>query len=1195
MNSSWYALSFDFTASLAETMLTLVMLAYVARLTNKGRDTWLFIVYLGVLLVYYVVTTFNNLTAKSDLQATIDIGRRGYLLVIFLVHLWNVYQIGSNPFRRELPWAFSGFLMLFLLSLFIIPNGQLYSSWVAYPIGYVWVIGLLERKIRFVKQTEQDTWQRIRKLRLYKGFSLWAVLMLIVWINGNLGLWGREIGILLPVYVHNYVHHTLILSATTYATIIYLNYAEERTAFRAKVVGVVLCVLLILLGLMPIAFEPLLRQLPNADDYLQPVLLGVTILIPLTTLLAVWLLPLFFRVNLLRPLVQLQQGVQRVNQGDLSTVVPVEVNDEVGELTQQFNQMTQSLRQSRAKLVQYAETLEDKVAERTAELEAKNRELVIEAALERVRSRTMAMYKSTELAEVATLLYQQIQQLGGIPDRFSIGVFDEPNGVAEVWPTDQIGRQFQNAVYARLDERTTVSKMYDCWKSGQKSQVIDLQGEDLNEWIRYAREELGVPVNEHHFNGRRVHNLAYFSQGWLDIMSLEPISPELLSILERFAAVFGLTYTRFLDLQKAEAQARESQIEASLERVRAKAMAMRSSDDLNATISIFYSELSGLGLTPKRYGVGLIVNKAQRIAEILSISTTDRGEAFEVLELTCKDHPLLVEVFDHWLDQKEEYYPVLRGNEIKQYYEHIRPHVNMPDFPDDAVQYGYFVFFDDGGVFTWTHEPMQEEEKKLYRRFSAILNLTYRRYKELQLSEANERKAIRQASLDRVRAEIASMRTTNDLQRITPLVWQELTILKVPFIRCGVFIMDDEAEKVHTYLSTPDGQAIAAFDLPYHTPGITADVVAHWHQRQIFIDHWDETQFLAWGQSLASQGLIQSGDSYMSATPPKQLSLHFVPFLQGMLYVGNVAPLNPQEIGLVQALAEAFSTAYARYQDFTRLEEAKQQVETAFAELKTTQAQLIQKEKMASLGELTAGIAHEIQNPLNFVNNFAEVSVEMADELQESLQKGEVTNAADLSTELRENMGYIVENGKRAAGIVRSMLEHSRSSTGERRPTNLNELADEYLKLAYHGMRAQDPEFQVQLCTQFDDNLKPVTVAPQEIGRVLLNLYNNAFYAVRQKQQQQANGFEPQVTVSTHVEQGRVELRVKDNGMGIPDSIRGKVFQPFFTTKPTGQGTGLGLSLSYDIITKGHGGEMQVESREGEGTVFQVRLPVPYG
>jgi ligand-binding sensor domain-containing protein/signal transduction histidine kinase len=286
------------------------------------------------------------------------------------------------------------------------------------------------------------------------------------------------------------------------------------------------------------------------------------------------------------------------------------------------------------------------------------------------------------------------------------------------------------------------------------------------------------------------------------------------------------------------------------------------------------------------------------------------------------------------------------------------------------------------------------------------------------------------------------------------------------------------------------------------------------------------------------------------------------------------------------------------------IETQRDNLEQTLTELKATQNQLIQKEKMASLGELTAGIAHEIQNPLNFVNNFAEVSVEMADELQASVQSGDMATVTDLSSELRNNMNYIVQNGQRAAGIVRSMLEHSRSSTGERRPANLNELADEYLKLAFHGMRAKDPDFQVQLCTEFDQELKPITVAPQDIGRVLLNLYNNAFYAVRQKHQlgqkiviagavkQTDTDYQPTVWMSTRQVNGQIKLCVKDNGIGIPAAIIDKIYQPFFTTKPTGQGTGLGLSLSYDIITKGHGGDMRVESREGEGTEFIISLPL---
>ena len=278
-----------------------------------------------------------------------------------------------------------------------------------------------------------------------------------------------------------------------------------------------------------------------------------------------------------------------------------------------------------------------------------------------------------------------------------------------------------------------------------------------------------------------------------------------------------------------------------------------------------------------------------------------------------------------------------------------------------------------------------------------------------------------------------------------------------------------------------------------------------------------------------------------------------------------------------------------------RLNQQNDQIQKALNALKTTQAQLIQKEKLASLGELTAGIAHEIQNPLNFVNNFAEVSVELADELHQSVEENDKALAQSLSADLRQNMQQIVHNGQRASNIVRAMLEHSSNSTGERQATDLNGLAEEYLKLAYHGFRAKHSGFTAILKTDFAVDLPHLEVVAGDVGRVLLNLYNNAFYAVRQRQVQESSAtpepvYEPTIWVSTRLVEGQVELRVQDNGLGVAAPIQAKVFQPFFTTKPTGQGTGLGLSLSYDIITKGHGGEMWVESQEAQGAIFIIRL-----
>lgn len=263
----------------------------------------------------------------------------------------------------------------------------------------------------------------------------------------------------------------------------------------------------------------------------------------------------------------------------------------------------------------------------------------------------------------------------------------------------------------------------------------------------------------------------------------------------------------------------------------------------------------------------------------------------------------------------------------------------------------------------------------------------------------------------------------------------------------------------------------------------------------------------------------------------------------------------------------------------------------AYADLKATQQQLIQSEKMASLGEVTAGIAHEIQNPLNFVNNFSEVNSELINEMKEELAKGNFDEALKIAADIDENEQKIMFHGKRADGIVKSMLEHSRSGSGQKEPTDINVLADEYLRLAYHGLRAKDKSFNATLKTDFDKTISRINIIPQDMGRVILNLITNAFYAVNERKKQRGDGYEPVVSLSTIRFADRIEIKVKDNGSGIPQKVLDKIFQPFFTTKPTGQGTGLGLSLSYDIV-KAHGGDIKVNTKEKEGTEFIITLPV---
>jgi signal transduction histidine kinase len=302
-------------------------------------------------------------------------------------------------------------------------------------------------------------------------------------------------------------------------------------------------------------------------------------------------------------------------------------------------------------------------------------------------------------------------------------------------------------------------------------------------------------------------------------------------------------------------------------------------------------------------------------------------------------------------------------------------------------------------------------------------------------------------------------------------------------------------------------------------------------------------------------------------------------------------------IGVLLLLAIIF------YRNNRQKQKANKVLEKTLSDLKSTQAQLIQSEKMASLGELTAGIAHEIQNPLNFVNNFSEVSNELIDEMKTELDKGDIEEAKAIATDVKKNLEKINHHGKRADAIVKGMLQHSRSSSGQKEPTDINALCDEYLRLSYHGLRAKDKSFNAMMKTDFDNSIGNINIIPQDIGRVVLNLINNAFYVVDEKKKTGVEVYEPTVTIATRYIQppspqdaaqgGRaVEIKVSDNGGGIPQKVLDKIFQPFFTTKPTGQGTGLGLSLSYDIITKGHGGELKVETKEGTGSIFIITLPV---
>jgi signal transduction histidine kinase len=840
--------------------------------------------------------------------------------------------------------------------------------------------------------------------------------------------------------------------------------------------------------------------------------------------------------------------------------------------------------------------------------EAQAREAQIEAALERVRSKTMAMHNSQDVGESVATLFVELVKMGliGVDDRCGIGIM-QPHEMMEAWTASktQDGKSELTIGHINMTLHPLLVSAYGGWVEKKEFNQYILEGEDILRYYDAMRNQSNYKFKRDYFSqeSRIVHTDFYFNEGCLYVFSKKEFLANSNPVFLRFVNVFGQTYRRYLDLQKAETQAKEATIEASLEKVRGKAMAMHTSNDLLSTAGVVFTELKKLGINSFRGGIALI-DKESRFGKMYSATSSEEGETLSLNGTILLDgHPVLSEIGDCMIGQLD-YFPVLKGELLVSYITHVSAAFNSPLIKSNYDEwYGCFLPYSEGGFYVWSDKPFTESEVKILHRFNAIVDLTFRRYLELQRAEANALEAVRSASLDRVRAEIASMRTKQDLERITPLIWKELTTLGIPFVRCGVFIMDEKEELIHTFLSTPDGKAIAAFHVPYGSTPL-GGAIEFWRERKMYLTHWGIKEYAEFADAFIDKNETEKRVHYLSSVPNEGIHLHLLPFIQGMLYVGNTTALTDDNLHLVQSVADAFSTAYARYEDFNKIESAKAQVEKTLVDLKAAQSLLVQSEKMASLGELTAGIAHEIQNPLNFVNNFSEVSTELIAELRAERAKAESDRDKELEEELLSdistNMEKINHHGKRAGGIVSGMLQHSRTSTGVKEPTDINALADEYLRLAYHGLRAKDKTFNAKFETDFDEGIGKVNVISQDIGRVILNLITNAFYVVNEKSHQNISGYEPTVTVSTRLESVTlagitgitkiIKIIVKDNGNGIPQKILDKIFQPFFTTKPTGQGTGLGLSLSYDIV-KAHGGEIKVNTKENEGTTFTIEIP----
>src|SRR5689334_13679327 len=657
-----------------------------------------------------------------------------------------------------------------------------------------------------------------------------------------------------------------------------------------------------------------------------------------------------------------------------------------------------------------------------------------------------------------------------------------------------------------------------------------------------------------------------------------------------------------------EFRKRQLEVEAALDNVRLRAGVMRSSSELGEASAVLFQQLNELGINAIRTAVG-IFDDPNDAMELWLTSYAGNGEMTRMLYyFNLHIHPVFENIIPARRENKPYALTILSGTEVRDYYHTMSTYLSAPrQQVFNETEYFYSFFFSNGTINVVANQPLSEEQCNITIRCAQVFGLIYTRFLDLQTAETSAREAQIESALERVRAKALAMQQPEDLKDVIQVFRHEMGTLGVDELEISdIYVYDENGRKSECWFAVKDSQGAeskivsAEFKIDLNATWVGREMLQFYHSdaKETSIamagDHYKE-----WIRYCETKcGSYR--DHYEDEMPGR--SYHLYKFSDGAISQPSASVISQESWDLLKRVASVFTLTYSRFKDLMQaridlqnLKEEKTRAENALMELKATQKQLIQSEKMASLGELTAGIAHEIQNPLNFINNFSDVNKELIEELMEERQKNPGTGRQEIEDEIlndiKANEKKISHHGKRADAIVKGMLQHSRTSSGQKELTDINALCDEYLRLAYHGLRAKDKDFNAKLEIDPDPSIGKINVVSQDLSRVILNLINNAFYAVNEKQSQNLNGYEPTVAVTTVKQNGQVEIKIFDNGNGIPKKIQDKIFNPFFTTKPTGQGTGLGLSLAYDIV-KAHGGEISFQTRDGEESEFIVTLPI---
>ncbi len=850
--------------------------------------------------------------------------------------------------------------------------------------------------------------------------------------------------------------------------------------------------------------------------------------------------------------------------------------------------------------------------------EAQTREALIEAALERVRARSMAMHHSDELYQVITILSEQLDHLGINRDAAMINEVVADTKDWYMWlaisgSTSTYKRikqvhvpYLRSAAFDRINsERKKGKAMFSDHLTKEQKNLLfrhyfrKSNHQDMpQERQKYILSSPGMARTTILSKNSFIQFFRYSNQIFTD---------EENQILVRFGHVFEQSYTRFLDLQKAEAQVREAQIEAALEKVRSRTMGMQKSGELPQAANLLFQQVQSLGMPAWSAGYCIWQDNKQAIKLWMS----SEGVLQPPFIAPTTEDELFIQMRKGQENGKAFHMVEMGGEDLVKHYEYMRTlpvvgeildSINAAGHPLPTYQIMHYAYFSQGLLLFITYEPMPDAHP-IFKRFAKVFDQTYTRFLDLQKAESQAWESQIQLGLERVRARTMAMQSSYELAETAYVLFQQLNQLGVVHERINIGIVNEEQREIDFWVTEQGGNQInIRFSASIDEPTTLAKLYTAWksNHKSSTIDLQGKA-LQEWLKYVTDDLGIPFDPAYLHNRRVQTASF----FSKGMLVVTTPEPPPAETTQILEKFAGVFDLTYTRFndlkvaeahalqaeRDLIEIKAARKKAEDALSNLRATQKQLIQSEKMASLGELTAGIAHEIQNPLNFVNNFSEVSTEMIEEIMEELATGDLAEAQAILIDIKENLNKINHHGKRADSIVKGMLQHSRTGSGKKEPVNINLLAEEYLNLAYHGLRAKDQSFNSKVNSHLHPDVGKINVIPQDIGRVLLNIINNAFYAVNERSKNSGTGYEPTVTLTTLKKGGRVLIKIKDNGNGIPSEMVDKIFQPFFTTKPAGQGTGLGMSLSYDIV-KAHGGELHFETQEGVGTTFHVDLPI---